>query len=107
MTTRTRQSKAKEPSAPPAARVRAGLITGSLWARDTEAGRFYAATFERRYRAKDGEWRSTRSFGESDLLALAKAANLAYDAIRALKDTDAEAAAAEEADDPDDLGEEE
>lgn len=102
MTTKTKKPKASEPAAPPVAKVRVGLITASLWKRDTERGAFYSATFERRYRTEGGEWRSTRSFGETDLLALAKTVDLAYDAIRALKDSDAEAEdAASQPDDPD------
>jgi hypothetical protein len=39
---------------------------------------------------KDGEWKTTTSFGQTDLLVLMKAADLAYDEIAALKSKDSE-----------------
>ncbi|HUN98506.1 MAG TPA: hypothetical protein VMU69_20025 [Bradyrhizobium sp.] len=65
---------------PPAAKVRVGLITASIWENKTEKGTFYNVSFDRRY--KDGdEWKSSNSYNADDLLALAKAADLAHTAI--------------------------
>lgn len=57
--------------------VRIGPIRAAIWANETESGTRYNATFDRSY--KDGEvWKTTTSFGRDDLLALAKAADLAH-----------------------------
>lgn len=46
---------------------------------------FHSVTFERIYRTPDGEWRSTRSFGERHLLLLAKVADAAHTRIHELR----------------------
>ena len=65
---------------PPVAKVRVGLITGSIWENKTAKGNFYNVTFERRY--KDGDqWKSSHSYNTGDLLELAKAADWAHTKI--------------------------
>lgn len=79
------------PSKPPVAKVRIGSVTAAVW----RNGEFYSATFERRYQDKEGQWQTSHSFGPSDLLALAKAADRAHDRILAFYEQekrDAEAA---------------
>ena len=66
---------------PPAARVKVGLITASIWERETEGRTFYNVTFDRRYKDKEGNWKSTDGYDAHDLLALAKAADLAHTKI--------------------------
>ena len=39
-----------ETKQPPVAKVKVGLISGSIWENKTEKGTFYNVTFERRYR---------------------------------------------------------
>jgi hypothetical protein len=74
---------------PPAAKVRVGLITASIWENKTEKGVFYNVTFDRRY--KDGDdWKSSHSYNADDLLALAKAADLAHSKIVEARNGDGE-----------------
>ena len=69
-----------ETKTPPVDKVRVGLVTASIWKNQTEKGVFYNVTFERRY--KDGDaWKSSHSYNADDLLALAKAADLAHSKI--------------------------
>ena len=73
----------------PAGRVYAHPIQAAIWrneGREKEA--FYSTTFERRYRDKDGNWKSTNSFGADDLLLLAKVADLAHTEILKLRVSD-------------------
>jgi hypothetical protein len=70
-----------EAGKPPVARVRVGLITASIWERNAESGNFYAVSFERRYRDGEGNWQTSHSYDTQDLLALAKAADLAHTRI--------------------------
>ena len=73
--------------APPVARVQAGSVQGAIWARPTDKGMFYSATFENRY--KDGEtWKSGDRYGGMDLLCLQEAARQAYAAIDELRARD-------------------
>jgi len=70
---------AKPDGKPPVAKVRVGLINASIWERSAEnAGTFYTVSFERRYRDAEGNWLSSHSYDSQDLLALAKAADLAH-----------------------------
>jgi hypothetical protein len=84
MSNETQTAEAKQPAQPPVAKVRIGLITGSIWERKTENGTFYSVTFERRYR--DGEtFRSSHSYNADDLLVLGKVADLAHSRILELR----------------------
>lgn len=82
------QTQASEPAAPPVAKIRVGLVTASIWARDTEKGRFYSVSFERRYRDKAGNWGTSHSYDEADVLALSKAADVAHTRILELRAAD-------------------
>ena len=76
----TKKNEAAETKNPPVGKVRVGLITASIWENKTEKGTFHNVTFERRY--KDGDqWKSSHSYNADDLLALAKAADLAHTQI--------------------------
>ena len=80
MSFKNTKSETAETKNPPVAKVRVGLITGSIWENKTDKGTFYSTTFERRY--KDGdEWKSSHSYNTGDLLELAKAADLAHTKI--------------------------
>ena len=80
-----KNTKKTEPEAEakkaPVAKVRVGLISASIWENPTEKGKFYNVTFERRYRDGEGNWKSSHSYNADDLLALAKAADLAHTKI--------------------------
>lgn len=60
-------------------------IKAAVWAntadKDGETRTFHSVTFERRYRAQDGTWRSTQSFGVEDLPKLALLATKAFDQL--------------------------
>ena len=76
----TKKNETAETKNPPADKVRVGLITASIWENQTDKGKFHNVTFERRY--KDGDqWKSSHSYNADDLLALAKAADLAHTQI--------------------------
>jgi hypothetical protein len=77
----TQKIETAEPKKAPVGKVRVGLITASVWENPTEKGTFYNVTFERRYKDAQGNWQSSHSYGESDLLELAKAADLAHTEI--------------------------
>ena len=66
----------------PVEEVRIGSIKAAIWRNETEKGVRYSVTFEKSYKDSSGKWQSTSSFSESDLLLVAKAANLAHDEIQ-------------------------
>ena len=76
-----KKNEKTEAKNPPAAKIRVGLITASIWENKTEKGIFHNVTFERRYRDAEGNWKSSHSYNAEDLLALAKAADLAHTKI--------------------------
>jgi hypothetical protein len=57
-------------------------VSAAIWRNETEKGVRYSVTFEKSYKDSSGKWQSTSSFSESDLLLVAKAANLAHDEIQ-------------------------
>jgi hypothetical protein len=76
----TKKNETAQTNNPPIGKVRVGLITASIWKKQTDKGTFHNVTFERRY--KDGDqWKSSHSYNADDLLALAKAADLAHTQI--------------------------
>jgi hypothetical protein len=78
----TKKNETAETKNPPADKVRVGLITASIWENKDESGKVYHnVTFERRYIDSKDQWQSTHSYGPADLLALAKAADLAHTKI--------------------------
>ena len=87
--TNTKKNETAETKNPPADKVRVGLITASIWENTNDKGTFHNVTFERRY--KDGDqWKSSHSYNADDLLALAKAADLAHTQIVEARNADAE-----------------
>ena len=77
----TKKNEATETKNPPAAKVRVGLITASIWENTNDKGTFHNVTFERRYKDAQGNWQSSHSYNAGDLLDLAKAADLAHTKI--------------------------
>jgi hypothetical protein len=77
----TKKNEVAERTNPPAAKVRVGLITASIWENTNEKGTFHSVTFERRYKDAQGNWQSSHSYNTSDLLELSKAADLAHTKI--------------------------
>ena len=85
MSSKKTNAAATEAGKPPVAKLRVGLISGSIWERESENGSFYAVSFERRYRDGDGNWKSSHSYDTGDLLALSKLADLAHSKILELQ----------------------
>jgi hypothetical protein len=57
----------------PSHTVRYGAVEAAVWQNEGKGGAFYATTFKRSYR--DGEeWKDSDSYGERDLLNLARCA---------------------------------
>ncbi|MGH1417020.1 MAG: hypothetical protein ACRBB0_26280 [Pelagimonas sp.] len=52
----------------PAHKLRLGRISATIWENDG----FYSVDITRSYKASDGNWKNTPSFGHSDLLNAAK-----------------------------------
>lgn len=69
----------------PVAKYRVGSVTASIWKNEGEKGTTFSATFDRRYRDNDNNWHSSTSHNADDLLALAKAADLAHTKILELQ----------------------
>lgn len=67
-----------------------GSIHVAIWRNEKQAPPFYNATFELRYKDREGDWKTSTSYGQMDLLALKKAADLAFDEIAALRKEDKE-----------------
>jgi hypothetical protein len=65
------------PSAVPTHKVRAGAIELSIWKNDGEKGSWYSVTASRSYKQGE-EWKQTDSFGQDDLLLLAKLFDIAH-----------------------------
>ena len=64
----------------PVAEIRIGRVKAAIWQNGTEERMRHSVTFSRLY--KDGEqWKRTRSFGNNDLLVLAKVADQAHSRI--------------------------
>lgn len=57
----------------PVFKFKIGLITATIW--DNEG--FYSVDISRSYKTNDGDWRSSNSYGASDLLNVAKCAERA------------------------------
>jgi hypothetical protein len=85
MSTETQNAESTETANPPVAKIRVGLVSASIWERVSEKGRFYAVTLERRYRDRDGKWKTSHSYDAGDLLSLAKTADLAHSKILELQ----------------------
>ncbi len=71
----------------PVAEVRIGRVRAAIWQNETEGRTRHNVTFSRLY--KDGEqWKTTQSFGNNDLLVLAKVADQAHSRIFELQQED-------------------
>lgn len=69
----------------PAAKIRLKNITASIWENRTDKGVVCNVTFERHYLDSDNQWRTSFSYNASDLLLLAKLADLAHTKISEMK----------------------
>jgi hypothetical protein len=85
-----KKTKTTDAPKPPAAKVRVGLITGSIWERKAEKSVFYTVTFERRYKDGEGNWQTSHSYDAADILTLAKVADLTHTKIVEAQSQEAE-----------------
>jgi hypothetical protein len=74
----------------PVATVSVNHVQGAIWRNVSEGSIFYNTTFTLRYREVGGEWKTSTSYTQLDLLALGKCADLAFDKIEGLKRQDKE-----------------
>lgn len=67
----------------PVHKVRIGGVTAAVWQHEGKPGKGprFTVTVERSFKTDDGTWSQTGHFGVSDLLGLAKAADLAHTRI--------------------------
>jgi hypothetical protein len=72
----------------PIMRVSCYPVSAAIWRNKNGGKAFYSATFERQYKDKDGKYQSTGNFSASDLLSLAKAADLAHTQILGYQEQD-------------------
>ena len=66
-------------------------VSAAIWRNSGERGVFYNATFQRTYKDKAGKYQSSDSFNASDLLLLAKVADLAHTEIERFRANDKDA----------------
>ena len=77
----------------PAAKVTLYPITAAIWKNDRG---FYSVTIQRSYKTAEGEWKSSDSLNENDLLLAAKVLDLAHTEISKLRTNDRQAQQPEE-----------
>jgi hypothetical protein len=61
----------------PVHKLRDGAIELAIWKNDGEKGPWYSVTHRRNYKQND-EWKESDSYGQDDLLTLAKLLDLAH-----------------------------
>ena len=77
----------------PASTIKLYPLSAAIWRNETkDAKAFYSVTFERSYKDAEGNWKSASSFNGSDLLLLAKLADLAHTEVEKLRANDKAAA---------------
>jgi hypothetical protein len=80
----------------PVAKVQCFPVTGSVWANRTSKGTFYSCSFEKSYKDEKGKFQTSSTFNASDLLLLAKVADLCDTKIRELRAADRQPEQADE-----------
>jgi hypothetical protein len=76
----------------PASKVTLFPVTAAVWRNEAKGKAFYSVTFERSYKDDAGNWKSSSSFSESDLLLLAKVADQAHSEVVKLRANDKQSA---------------
>ncbi len=71
----------------PKARIRDGLMEAAIWENPKQDGEGvrHSAEFSRSYRDSKGDWHSSSTFSNGELLRLARLAEKAYDKIGELR----------------------
>ncbi len=68
----------------PAAKITMYPITAAIWRNEKDGKAFYSVTIQRSYKNADGDWKSSDSLNEGDLLLAAKVLDLAHTEISKL-----------------------
>jgi hypothetical protein len=70
-----------------------GAVRAAIWANQTQHGPMFTATFQRRWKdAGTGEWKTSTSYGRTELLQLAKLADRVHSRILILDNLERQAA---------------
>lgn len=69
----------------PAAKLRDGSISATLWEKQSEHGVFYNTTIVRTYKDAEDNYQDSNSFSGAELLRVARLAEKAYDLEQSLK----------------------
>ena len=72
----------------PAAKIALYPVSAAIWRNQNQKGAFYSVTFERSFKDEAGKWQASTTFNASDLLLLAKVADLAHSEIYKLRAND-------------------
>jgi hypothetical protein len=78
-------------NAKPAHKLRKGALTVTIWKNDGDKGPWYSVTPSRSFKQGE-EWKESDSFGDDDLLALAKLLDQADSWIQEQKQAERKAA---------------
>jgi hypothetical protein len=82
----------------PASKLSLYPLSAAIWRNENQKGEaFYSTTFQRTYKDKDGNLKNSDSFNASELLLLAKLADLAHSEVIKLRANDRNAQPEEEA----------
>ncbi len=77
--------------------IRDRNLKASIWRNESDNGPFYATTFTRSYRDKEGQYHDANSFVAADLLRLSELAREAYAHTKAMSREDREQDASRDA----------
>lgn len=80
----------------PAAKVSLYPVSAAIWRNQNPKGTFYSVSFERSYKDEAGKFQTSSTFNPTDLLLLAKVADLAETRIRELRASDRQSDQADE-----------
>lgn len=73
--------------------LRDGSLKATIWKNTGDNGAFYSVRLSRTWKDEQGQYHDSDSFSGSELLRIARLANLAYDAIRAYRSGESDQAA--------------
>jgi hypothetical protein len=80
----------------PAAKISLYPVSAAIWRNQNPKGTFYSVSFERSYKDEAGKFQTSSTFNPTDLLLLAKVADLAETRIRELRASDRQSDQADE-----------
>ena len=73
--------------------IRDGSLKATIWKRFGEKGNFYTVELSRTYTDEQGKYHDSHSYSGSELLRIARLANIAYDEIAIYRAGDQEGGA--------------